>query len=277
MDQSSEGYAKDLIFRIKENQLVRLLAYPYCVYQRSSRTWNYQHSEHSRRIRVWKDAFRGERCFIIGNGPSLKARDLELIDEKHIATFASNRIYHMYEITDWRPDFYVAFEPEFCRTNADLISQIEVRRARFLNCAAWDARRERGDSFWLNCTTRYSLKKLTTENIEFSEDISVCVNDAYSVTYTIFQLAFYMGFTEIYLLGIDHYDREAGPEEQHFYSRNRAEYQTPTYIEGIESGYRAVREEAERRGIRIYNATRGGKLEVFERVNLEDAVGAVRR
>ena len=33
--------------------------------------------------------------------------------------------------------------------------------------------------------------------------------------------------------------------------------------------YQAAREYADRHGIKIYNATRGGKLEVFERVDFD--------
>ena len=269
MKQGLTGAYKDLVFWIKENVLVRALAYPYCTWKRNLQTKNYAASQESKRIRKWKNLYDGKRCFIIGNGPSLKAEDLERLKDRGEITFSSNRIYHIYDRTEWRPDFYVAFEPEFCKTNADMISKIEVKTARFLNIAAWSSERRDPDTFWMNCTLKYSLKKLSTENIRFSEDISVCVNDAYSVTYTMLQLAMYMGFDEIYLLGVDHYDRKSDPDSQHFYRREKNEYQTPTYIEGIEYGYRLAYEEAEKRGISIFNASRGGSLEVYPRVDFD--------
>ena len=36
------------------------------------------------------------------------------------------------------------------------------------------------------------------------------------------------------------------------------------------SAYRAAEEMSYKRGIRIYNATRGGKLETFERVDFDE-------
>ena len=35
------------------------------------------------------------------------------------------------------------------------------------------------------------------------------------------------------------------------------------------SAYEVAKENAEKKGIKIYNATRGGKLEVFERVDFD--------
>ncbi|MCK4900605.1 MAG: hypothetical protein KAS38_17625, partial [Anaerolineales bacterium] len=41
-----------------------------------------------------KDVHRGQRCFIIGNGPSLKNTDLSLLKEEF--SFGMNRIYLMF-------------------------------------------------------------------------------------------------------------------------------------------------------------------------------------
>lgn len=267
MKQGINGFLKDTIFFLKGNKFIRLCAYPYCTFKRHLQTKRYSKSYFSAQISQWKGAYKNKRCFIIGNGPSLRIKDLEKLNTE--ITFSSNRIYHVYNSTGWRPDFYVAFEPEFCKTNADMLAKMEIKKARFLNINAWSRNRESNNTFWLNCTSKYQLAKLTTKNIEFSNDIAVCVRDAYSVTYTILQIAIYMGFQEIYLLGIDHYDKSIGNQSVHFYKNKKNEYQTPTYLEGIEYGYSLAKKEAEKRGIHIYNATRGGRLEVFERVDFD--------
>ena len=59
-------------------------------------------------MRELKDKYKGQRCFVIGNGPSLTAEDLNLL--KGEVTFASNRIYKMFEQTDWRPTYYAVFD-----------------------------------------------------------------------------------------------------------------------------------------------------------------------
>lgn len=54
----------------------------------------YCNSEFSQRIEKLKNINQGKRCFIIGNGPSLKIEDLNaLVDED---CFACNRIYGLY-------------------------------------------------------------------------------------------------------------------------------------------------------------------------------------
>lgn len=267
MKQGYKGFLKDLIFHMKENIIVRLIAYPYCTWKRKRQTRLYAESYLSQQMKQWENAYKGKRCFIVGNGPSLKIDDLKAIE--HEITFASNRIYHLYDKTSWRPDFYVAFEPQFCKENADMISRIDVKNARFLNVLAWDKMRESSNTYWMNCTMKYSLRKQSTKNIEFSHDISLLVNDAYSVTFTMLQIAIYMGFKEIYLLGIDHYDKSVDFSSRHFYKSEKNEYQTPTFLEGIEYGYELAKKVAEQRGIKIFNTTKGGKLEVFPRVDFE--------
>ncbi len=267
MNPEMKNAVKDRIFRLKENPAVRLMALPVVRAKRRRATRLYAASPLAARIRRWKGRYAGQRCFIIGNGASLLTEDLERLSGE--LTFASNRIYHMYEQTDWRPDFYVAFEPEFTRTNARMISQLEVKKARFLNLAGRQGAVPDRRNYWLNCTSDYCLKKLTTENIVFSDDISVRVGDAYSVTFTILQLAAYMGFEDMILLGVDHYRKEEKTASDHFYAEVSREYRTPTYVEGIEAGYRAALAYAKAHGIRIRNATRGGGLEVFPRVGFD--------
>ena len=64
----------------------------------------YCNSEFSQRIEKLKNINQGKRCFIIGNGPSLKIEDLNaLVDED---CFACNRIYGLYDKTKWRPKYY---------------------------------------------------------------------------------------------------------------------------------------------------------------------------
>lgn len=273
MKQGIKGLFKDMIFSMKSDSFVRFILKPFYNYSRNRRTERYLASKDAENIRVWKDAFGGKRCWIIGNGPSLTVDDIEHLDKE--ITFASNRIYHLYDRTKWRPNFYVAFEPEFIKANMDTISHIEVRDARFINNCGKQDMYETKDNYWLNCTCKFMLKKLTTENIEFSEDISLRVNDAYSVTYTILQLAFYMGFSEIYLLGVDHYKNNNQSESAHFYRDNKNEYKTPTYLEGIEYRYHLARQVAEKRGVKIFNATRGGNLEVFERVDTDSTLQTI--
>ena len=46
------------------------------------------------------------RCFVVGNGPSLKDTPFELLAGE--TTFACNRIARLYDKTTWRPSYFLA-------------------------------------------------------------------------------------------------------------------------------------------------------------------------
>ena len=107
------------------------------------------------------------------------------------------------------------------------------------------------------------------------------------------ELAIYMGFSEIYLLGVDctstytaknhHFTEDYADEKTREAERKRMRrdlkknQMTPeemgahNYRRQME-GFAAIKEFADKNGVRIYNATRGGELEVFPRMELEKAV-----
>ena len=100
----------------------------------------------------------------------------------------------------------------------------------------------------------------------------------HTVTYAMLQLAVYMGFQKIYLLGIDHqYATEYANGKKR--QNNVKNYSSLLADENDVSGfylidkttlaYRAARKYADAHGIEMYNATRGGKLEEFERVDFD--------
>ena len=69
---------------------------------------HYHWSESCNKIKNSKNSHLNRRCFIIGNGPSLTANDLDKLSENSEITFAFNRIYHIFEQTSWRPTYYMS-------------------------------------------------------------------------------------------------------------------------------------------------------------------------
>ena len=93
-------------------------------------------------------------------------------------------------------------------------------------------------------------------------------------------MAAYLGAKEIYLLGVDHsYSDNSIAEENHFIKnyytddekeKYREMYKSATFeIEKATKAYEAAEVYLRKHGFRIYNATRGGKLEVFERIDFD--------
>lgn len=222
------------------------------------------------KLRSLKNVNSGKRCFIIGNGPSLTPEDLDKL--KYELSFASNSIYKIFDRTDWRPTYYCATDHKMIKIiKKEIISKIK------------------GEMFIGICDFRYNPRipgakyvKMIVEEVypqmpKFSENILNGCYEGRTVTYTAIQIAVYMGFKEIYLLGIDHnYSAVLNPDgtitnmsevNDHFSD----DYKTPVIpaLYKTTLAYQAAKNYADTHGIKIYNATRGGKLEVFERVDFD--------
>lgn len=231
----------------------------------------------------YKDIHRGKRCFVIGSGPSLCTDDLNVLHENKEICFACNRIYTLYDKTDWRAD-YLAL------TDQVAINQYFRDRKKGADCIFV------GDSYHVVDTNKkmhdvayfHENYRLATPYMpKFSTDITRGCYASGTVLYDCcLQFAVYMGFTEIYLLGVDFsYADKWGDDKSHFpgYFSDEQKYEMARifnqgYIYNKECelanhacGFCKAKSVAEYTGkFKIYNATRGGKLEIFERVNFDD-------
>ena len=233
-----------------------------------------------------KNKHMGERCFIIGNGPSLKVEDLEKL--KNEVTFASNKIYLLFDQTEWRPTYYDIIDYYMIESDFENIRKIEAEirfmpKERAVACGCIDGRFTyyNRKTNYLRANTISELEENEVE-IEFSDDIVEVVQGGDSVTYDMIQIAVYMGFTEIYLLGMDHtyntnfksMDNISERQGNHFNDAYEENLEMMPYYKDatpdmLTKAYVVAKKYLEQKNIHIYNATRGGKLEVFERVELD--------
>ena len=245
-----------------------------------------------KKVKKYRDKYKGMRCFIVGNGPSLVPSDLDLI--KNEISFAANTIFKMYSKTAWRPTYYCIQDENVLKEIADEVStEIEATsEATFIRMRS--SRIVMKEKLKFNNLIYIPIvwKKTKRYSAPFSKDASKYVFDGSMVTYLALQLAVYMGFSEVYLLGMDHnfpysYNREGKIIANdvniavHFWEsadENKDQGRIilhANYQEFAENSYREAKEFCEKDGsVTIYNATRGGKLEVFERVNLDEIVNA---
>ena len=125
---------------------------------------------------------------------------------------------------------------------------------------------------------RYNLRS----SIGIGDDFSDICYLGGTVINVCIQMAFYMGFKEIFLLGVDcDYSAASKKCVPYFTDKyndklNMAGILTPQdtiFPIGCEESlieYQLEREYADMNGIKIFNATRGGKLDAFERVNFDN-------
>ena len=235
-------------------------------------------------IEQFKAKYLGQKCFIIGNGPSLLGEDLDKIHKKGYVTFASNKVYRIFQKTNWRPTYVTIADPQFIRDNTVLAKIVDTHpemlfvRSQF----AKDVRNCKCNICAINSEYDRSL----LDNPKFSMRCDEIIYDIATVTYFSIQLAAYMGFDEIYLLGMDNryaYSmlrngtviRNEGVAN--YFGENNIVMPSPdsavaTWEMDVAYGY--AEKYSREHGFRIFNATRGGFLETFERANLEDVLSA---
>lgn len=230
-------------------------------------------------FRALKDMHKGERCFIIGNGPSLTASDLSSIKDEY--SFAANRIFYIFDQTEWRPTYYCSQDELVIDSILDkLPSILKECKKMFLISACFEKvtaslRSDENVLFFCAKYARAYKKRL------FSEAIDQYISGGGTITYAAIQIAAYMGFREIYLIGVDHsYSTPSlnkanelnGEDVQNCYFKG-----TPSNVklnkpdtDNSTISFIKAKEYCDAHSIKIYNATRGGKLEVFPRKQLED-------
>ena len=220
-------------------------------------------------IRKLHNIYKGQRCFVVATGPSLCVEDLELLKENEERCISMNSITDAFQFTDWRPDFYVTSD-----VNAIKNLKKVKRDLQSSTIVATDSEPDFFDSKESGGIERIHMM-FCGDEIAFSDDLEKCVYSASTVTYVCLQLAVYLGFKDIYLIGLDftstsqHFidDKISASDRETMVAIDEDFYEIQREI--WKKGYVSAREYAKSHDVNIYNATRGGELEVFERVNFE--------
>ena len=76
-----------------------------------------------------------------------------------------------------------------------------------------------------------------------------------------------MGFTQIYLLGVDCNYKKNIEKNYFFDEKEKDKYNH--YEDRMIIAYKVAKKYADTHGIKIINASRGGNLEVFDRIDFE--------
>lgn len=213
---------------------------------------------------------KGKRCFIIATGPSLKMEDLDTLKRHGEICMSVNGIIKAFNMTKWRPDYYFLADIYGLMQWKEDILQMEVKE-KFIADTAWLF----DDNYEVpgNIHKFHLYIDIPEESLpEFTEDFSKCSYCSSSVIYDgALQMAAYMGFSDIYIIGAD-CTVESTQKKQHFIENYDDDKFSKAYgldIAQVFKGYEAAKQYCEKKGIRLYNATRGGALEILERVDFD--------
>lgn len=162
--------------------------------------WDKCYAKNQSRLESLRDVHKSKRVFVVGNGPSLKASDLDTLKRNNEITFSSNNIYKIFPFTEWRPNYYIQINDGI--PNERLMGMMEGAEAeyKFFKPEGFlKTRKVSGNKIYLNVNgnRRY------LEKPRFSEDASKVIYAVATSTYALIELAVYMGSREIYIIGCD--------------------------------------------------------------------------
>lgn len=223
-------------------------------------------------LKAMKNKFAGERCFIISTGPSLTIEDVELLKDEY--TFGVNSIVNLLDKMSYTPTFYAINDGIVYERYRDKIIHADFQYA-FIG--DWKMKKEFfGDKQWIRFPlhvfdyfVHYPECSFITK--KFSANAYKRVYDGFTITYAVLQLAVYMGFKEIYLIGSD-CNYAKGVKSLADYRSAKEIAKGSTQGEKMIQSFEIAAEWAKKNNIKICNVTRGGMLEAFPREKLEDVL-----
>ena len=217
--------------------------------------------------RLLYNRHQGESVVLVANGPSLNEMDMQFLKERHI--IGLNKIYLGFKKFGFYPRYYVAVNPYVIEQ-----SQKEIKA---LNCIKFLG--SRGAKDLLSSDALTYLVNTQSPSERFCKDIAQGVHEGWTVTYAALQIAYYLGFSEVIIIGLDHrfsYQGDsnelnvlAGKDTNHFaanYFGYGQQWQNPD-LEKSEESFRIARHVFEQDGRQILDATVDGACTIFKKVD----------
>lgn len=264
--------------------VIRYFIFEYCYEKRRGKAIVCGKSDEYKWLKEYKDKYKGKRCFVICNGPSLTQADYIRLKDEY--TFGMNMIFNWFEKTDIETDFLVV--QDYHNRAVDMQEGFKkVKKSKIIL----------SDHIFKKYGYKTEASHLKVPgsmwNMHFPHRIQrFMINDekigfaiGKSVAFLCVELACFMGFKEIYLIGSDctfdggiknmHASGLSGSElnddkidkmEKYMLKNKKKIYQ------GIIADYMIAKRYSKKYGIHIFNATRGGALEVFPRVDLDNVL-----
>lgn len=230
---------------------------------------------------------KGKRCFVLCNGPSINLLDLKKIKGEYSIAVSNFYMHKDYNII--KPDYYCntklyyegRFTKEVGRKYFEKIEENAGDTQYFFSITE----KEMIEQYEMYMRKRVNYLYFSPIGQEYEEvDLTLKTMEVQSMPIMCLELAIYMGFSEIYLIGTEHselttnkynyfYDRKDNANGYVDNSTDKDGNLIGSYerflpcIYRLWEQYKIMKRIAERKGIKIYNATAGGQLDIFERVD----------
>jgi hypothetical protein len=221
-----------------------------------------------RKLDALRDTHKGERCFIIGNGPSLRNTDLTKLKNEY--TLGMNRIYLAFPEMGFPTSFYLSVNDLVIEQCAQDIQALPMPKF-----VSWRSRQ------WLHMDENMHFLYTTYTGPKFARHAGERLWEGATVTYVALQVAYHLGFSQVILIGVDHNFTtqgkpnttvvSQGDDPNHFspaYFGKGFRWQLPD-LETSERSYALARQVYEADGRQVLDATVDGKLTIFPKIEYE--------
>lgn len=211
--------------------------------------------------------YSGESILLVCNGPSLKKVDFDKLIK--IRSFGLNKIHLLYDRTRWRPE-------KIFIINGLVLNQLKQRIRKYPQKYIVD------EKFQMMCNSKSALIHINNKPIEhnvFKKQVSLSA----SVSVFALQIILKLKPKEVFIIGLDHsfklpkskssnkiemYD---GPDQNHFsenYFKNQL-WGVPD-LDKERLQFQTIELLSKELGIKIYDCTIDGKLNVFEKLDINN-------
>lgn len=235
-------------------------------------------------LEKYKGIGRGKRIFLVGNGPSLNSINLDTLKGEY--SIAMNRISLIYDQTSWRPSFYIfcsdncrnkKWGNEWCKSVLEASLQIETTPI------IWDRYKKEIERRVGKLPDKTIFLKSVSENKICSEKAFSCdanqrVDKSGTTMNVALQLAYYMEFSEVCLIGCDS-NWETATNTQEKGDPNHFDENYHAFIGDGKEEFRRMNEthirakkEFDKAGIKVYNAGINSAIQVYPNIKLNQVI-----
>ena len=231
-----------------------------------------------------KDKYKGKRVFVLGNGPSLNETPLYLLKDEYKICF--NHFYLMIPRLGWKPNFFMVVDDMVIK---DMPEEFKKNLLPNMEYSFFPDVHPNNTDFRKYMPALDNVLWMHNDYAGFRSDLPKCgINN--TVVNASLQVMAHLGFSEIYVLGVDasysfkahksknltNRDIESdGDDPNHFdpryFGKGKKYHHQPMDEMVRRIGLARVFLEGE--GVKIINAGLGGKLDVLERKPLKEVLG----
>lgn len=195
----------------------------------------------STNLKDFHNKHSGGTCLLVGNGKNLSLTPPELFD---YPSFGMNTI-HLYE--GWRPTYYTTVDSRVMREFGEAVYERFADIPKFIptpNLDKWQGENfyrfyHRPGALWPDSQAKLWPSGLLTEHgITYANIMHIAM-----------QLAYYMGFTTLLMIGVEHKEHKA---QDHFWGCDHGMKAAPDTTEWLK-GYKILADGMKAQGVKIIN------------------------